>query len=1513
MQRKYSVIILFVLLFFTALKAELTQEELKRTYSENRKFNISIAEEIKKFIKENPDSEELPKLYYSLAELTSDIYAQEIMSNYKYNFEIANLYKKAISLNPNYETADVAYYNIGYYTFQGFKVKRDQGRNAQFDKGNYFMASDWPDSLRLMKKAVNEAIESLEKVSSDYPESDYRSATLYWLGNIYFKLAIDAPGDKETLYKKAIQYFTDLTKEKAYSERINGLYMRGWTFYALKDYDGAINDFSQILKELEQSSNKELKNQFETETIEMTAQGLVGKDDIEYEKYSKAAAAALETFSALVDENYGKQIINETINLKLQLNAPMQALDLYNAYLKLYPISIEAPSYNDSIISILKRSKGRTRNNKDVRKLIRKEYMRIADTYRPDSLWYQTFKDENIESQLKLIREAYEKYASVSLYNDFVKTGNEDLLRELTQLLKDYEKFKEFYDDNGKAWLENQENILVNAFINSAQKNKSVPLWFNALQEIAEYNEKYPNNKNYFNNEFNAFLCTENIYELVREDIEAINSGDSLRKPAMSEQEADSLYLTAADRYEKILTDETYTAKNKKDDLVKITYKRAEIYFKYADYDSSYQLFENLLALTPGENIQKVALTKLAEISKIRKNYLVAEDFYRRAGEFANTREKNLYKTNAMAMIKANADSLEIAGSNHLAAEEYLRLAKEYTDQEKIIPLKVKAVNNYKNRSEYDKAIEQILEIAQMKPQKTDKLGLYRQAWDIADSLMTEYKKGEELRKEFISLYPASNEAFKIRSQIIKSYDGGIFDDKDKAAEMYLQLHKDVREKKIDNGDFPEEQIYLLALNIYLNQEKEEQETKENSDKKELAEEENQTKDSKENLTVPMMLEFEKMYPKHEKSLAFLKKVALGYKKKNNTAKYKKMAAYIYKKHPELDLVSTIAIEELAEIYAEADTLYETKDYIGMREKIKEYKALEASYVAEKINKEKIHNNVVYENFDIWEENIKYEKDKVAYMEKYNSTLEKVEREFLEVSYNSIFKVNNLTKIKQHYVKRIKALNNQPDKYGKMLLELIKEGNKFEITTEQITRALFLRAECYKYTAEALTAQAQKFAEISTEIKQVEKISIIKAKNLKKQCLNMAAQKKKQLDKAWLQGIATIYKKFMKDKDYEDEWTLAAKNILIEKGILKDEISLTYDYYGKIFINNQKPNQSLSKTLKTDSLWSNLPTRETLSDNNSLKIKEIDTDYISFVNIKIIPETIPYKIEVDYYAKEEKNFLFNGMPADRQVSVKENLTIDSLSLTHYKFSLIKDFLPENDLSFIFRRDTTTVEKDLFDCNISIVYIREKLEEHRVTRKMHLNTDKSWMVKLNEEINPDTIIEIDSSWTLADTADFSVFKSSFIGMENSPAEVIWHSQEDTSSVDTIWLIKNIYIPEKFVSGEMKFIGQKELSAWINGTPIIENYKTEYDATLIKWLPKVIKPNPSLFRKGENQILFKVKDDRVYGGFIMEFDYTEKKKQENQEINKSVQDNQNSAIKNQNEENDKEEEKSNSGNE
>jgi hypothetical protein len=1433
------------------MTAEITVDQIRKEREANRRFNLNIVKKIDRFIKRNPNSDELPKLYYQKAELYSKIYEAQ---GYQYELETAELYKKVIELDPNYPMADVAHYNIGYYIFKGLEGKRDNQRNRQFELGNYGMAANWPDSLRITYPAMMESIENFEMIYNNFQSSEYYPEALYWLGYVYFQLAIDASGEKRELYDSAIKYFTDLANLEGSPRQMHGYFMRGWAFYAIQEYDSAINDFSQILKTLEDPNNVDIKKQLELETVEMAAQGLVSKDFIEYEKYSKAASAALETFSALVEEDYGKQILNEAIDLKLQLNAPMQAIDLYNAYLQLYPISLEAPTYNDSIIQIYRRSQNRTRNNEDVRKLIRDEYYRVADTYRPDSLWYQEFKDKEINSQLALIRESIEKYASKKFYNEFVQKRGKQRLDRFAELLFDYAKFEPFHDQEGEKWMQNEGQRLVDAYMIFAGDEKKVPVYFDALAKIDEHNGNFPDGEKYFENEKSAFICAEQIDDILRKTIADEIYVDSLRNHVIDESVLDTMYVDASIRYEKILRNNQFVFDMKLDELIKVTYKRAEIYFKYTDYDKAYVDYEMLLTLNTDTKTRKAALTQLAEINRIRKNFLVAESFYRQAGELADAKEKDDYKNNAMAMILSNADSLEVAGSNHGAAEEYLRLAKEYSDPEKILPLKVKAMENYKARYEFDSAVNQILEIAAMKEDKLDKLGWYQQAWNMADSLMTDYKKGEDLRKQFIALYPASNEAFKIRIQIIKFYDGGRFDNKDLAAEMYLELHSNVREKLIDNGELAEASIYLLALQIYFDKEMDD-------------------------LTTSMMLDFEKMYPKHEKSVIFLKQVALRYKTAEKMEKYKEMAAYIYKKYPEIDLVSEIAVQELKEIYAEIDTLYKQKKYDEMREQVKAYKDLELAYIKENVKKEKIHNAAWYENFEIMEENIKYENEKAEYMAKYDATIKKVEDEFLNGSNNLIFKVNRDSEIKRNFLPRLKAVVEKPEPYKKILYDLIREGGKYEITTEQKTHALFLVAECYKHTMDVLVEQVQKFFKVSKQYKKVEKLSVAQATKIKNQLLAATAKNKNQIYRLWLQNLIIIKKGFIDGKDYEDEWTNKTRNILIEKGVMKVELPIVYDAYDHIYINKAKPTQTLGKSLMVDSLWSNITVADSTIILDSIKLITVDTDYMTFANYQIIPEIIPYRISIDYYANEEKRFFFNGMPVDREVKLVNEIVSDSLTFNHYNFTLVKkeDFKMDNDLTFLFMRDTTNVEPDLFGCEVTIVYEKPKLEFHRSTKPMHIETDNSWLVKLNENVTIDSLVILDTTWTSADSADFSMYKDNFVGMESSPAEVIWHTIEDTNSFDTAWMVKEFEIEEGFVSGKLKFIGEKETSIWINGMPLVENHVNVYDSVIYKWMPTSFKEvDPNLFRKGKNQIICKVKETGYFGGLILEFDYIEKRK-------------------------------------
>ncbi|RLC52889.1 MAG: hypothetical protein DRZ79_00440 [Candidatus Cloacimonadota bacterium] len=955
----------------------------------------------------------------------------------------------------------------------------------------------------------------------------------------------------------------------------------------------------------------------------------------------------------------------------------MQAIDLYNSYISLYPTNKECPTYIDSIISIYKRYPSRTRNNLDAKQLIEQQLIRIVKNYTPDSAWYNKNKNNDISSELKVIKKAYE-FLEPKFYNNFVKSGSKEDFDKYEQLVKNYTGFEEFNDSESLAKKLEMRKRLVDMSLDLAENTQKPENYFIALANMQKFNSENPNGKDFYIYEDNIYYCYEKIYELLKPIVQKEVFVDSVLNISLDENGLDSLYVEANLKYEKVLESPEYPdKKGREEQLTKLIYERAEIRYKHEDWQLAFEDYHKLLVYEIPNELKKLAYSRLAEISQNSGDFASAEKYYREAEKYAGEKERKVFENNIFASIQSNANYLMDSGDYLSAAEKYLKLSRELEkkDPEKSTGFKLKAIEAYKKAGDYQKAIDLLLDIASKKKTKEEILTAFASAWEIADSLKN-WDQSVKLREQFVEKFPNSKEAYAVRLQIIGFYEGEQFNDKIQAAEMYLALFNDA--DKMDIGTDKKENIYLKAIGIYQELNMEDKE-------------------------IELMLNFEKMFPQHPKANEFLQKVAFIYHERGEDDKFEKLARYIYKKDPSIDLLTGIAVQKLKEIKAEIDTLFITKQYDLMNEKILEFKHLDKSYQKDNLS---LPLESIYQQFS-------YYQDYVSYHKKFAEKIASLEA-FLKKSPQSLIKVNALTKWKDNLVggkNRIKKLMEKDNKIKNEIISLIQEGNNYELATEDRTHALYLVGKIYDYSADVVEKQVQKFINVSV---QVNNEQLQQNPELQKKTKAALLKAGKKLSIEFRREAVKIYQSllvtFHDDKNYNDKWTDLALERLYELNVRKPVV-YEHVFSDATWLTNNRELTDLSKSMLVDSLW-NFVNTTSYHVFDEAKVIDINVPFESYVYTKFISKSNPEAIVIDYVADDTLDVYLNGSKIVDLPVVKDTITIDSTIVLPY-FSVKVDSLVEtgeNSLVFKIPADSTD---SYFGAHVIMEFDKRKLEKNNV--------------------------------------------------------------------------------------------------------------------------------------------------------------------------------------------------------
>ena len=1459
---KFNLIILILLFAMTGIIAqEIVNDinsQLQEMYNKKIAYKKDVYQKTLRFINENPHSPGLSTLYFNLAEMSTeiDIHNPSIT---------AGFYKKVLEKDINFLQKDAVLYNIGYYGFNSEVYRRDEARQRNID-----LVMNWPDSLRLIEERLQYVLDAYRQVWEDFPESSYNTEAGYRLGTVYFEIALDTRVPQE-YYEKAIYYFDLVSKKEGDALANYGLFQRAWTYFTSANFTKAIEDFTHILQTIQVDSLKIEKTFFEADAIENIAFSLIEYDGTDFEQFSLAAEKAKEIFHSFVSKEYGKEVILKSIELKHKYNAPMQAVDLYNAYIALYPEELNCPLLVDSIMTIYKRNPSRTRGGVPAEELVVDEYIRLANDFRVDSLWFQTNVDIDKTPQLAIIREAYE-FMEPKYYNNFAQSAEEEDYLVYKELVESYCCYDAFKDDAGSKQMENMRKNVVDFSQDMAESSQNPRIYFAVIADINTFIESYPEHPALQEYKETEFYNYEQIYNVLKPTIGDSAYVDTVNNITLSKEDLDSLFVMAARKYEDYLTTAATSSKAIETELIRIVYQRAELNYARNEFEEAYTDFNRLLNYAVNNEVKKVSYARLAEISQARNDYTGAENYYREATKYASDEEKQVYNNNILATMQAKANTLADSADYITAAQEYLRLAAEIENDDlgKSIGFIVKAIESYQQAGENQTAIDLFLGIATRKNDKNDILAAYISAWTISDSLQ-DWKQSEKLRKQFINKFKDSNEAYKLRLQIIGFYEGEQFNDKKHAADMYLQLHDEA--DQMDIAEDRKENIFLNAYRIY----------------NELG---------NENMIVELCLRFEKLYPSHPKANDFLIRIAKIYNDRGEEQKFEELAAYLYKKDPTIDLFITIAAEKLKEIKTEVDSLFESEQYSKMFASIKAFKAADEHYREKNLN---LPTEAIYEAFD-------YYGNYITFHNRFKEELNRIEVSFLASTPDELLRVNELTEWKNHLTegkRRIPKLLEQCDALKTDIIALIQEGNNFGLKPEDRTRALYVGGKIYDHAADVVQKQIQKYIAVSKQLNNEQMTANpVQQKQYKMAINNKGNEFVLAFLKKGVQLYNTLLATFYDGKDYSDQWTDLANNRLVELGVRKPKV-LEHIYTNSAWEVNKTAISDLSTSSVNSASWNSVQIAPQSTVFDSAKVILVPSRQEMYLKREFTAEIKPELITFDYAYDKPVEVYLNNMLVEKAATLREDFVkVNNVLTPHYSVTSSRNMKSGlNNIIIKIAVDSTAVDPTLFSSFITLQYDKEKLEIAKTTEKRILLSDYSWLTRKDDfvlegttsnivdetavtdtipadslsstQVQTDTLAtnQEEAGWFSAGASNFQFFKAQMFGLESSEALDIWHPVIDSNKVETVYFKKDIDLDGDVIQAQVKMIGQNTVTLWVNGELVIADQGLIVDDKLKKIQSHEI--SIVQLKPGKNTILAKVVSGREFKGFIFEMNYTIRK--------------------------------------
>jgi hypothetical protein len=481
-------------------------------------------------------------IYYNMAELQ---YAVDLDNPEK---ALAH-YKMALEIEPDFYLRDRALYNIGYLSSEAKKV----AKNAQIEQ---FRAAnpnqERPDRLKFAEADFREALDAYTELvdSGKYDDSPYYDEAVYRLGILHFLIGSDA-NEPVTHYAEANRRFDSLVNDPDSAYHHDALYQRAWVNLNQGDEQSLKSALADFVTLIGAADNKEitdayLAQDYRDNSIDNIAYSLIALDGIDFNQESKGVGEIRRAMAEYSDIKVKTLILDKAAGMKVDMEAPLQAIDFMELRLQTSPYELQNPAVVDSIIKLYYTPGLELRYGMDLTRIRDDKLDFIKATYGKDTPWYlENVKDADaaapeLRAQLEIIRDAYEQIR-IRHYNNLIDSASKadqqlyefhiEAYQQYTQLFPNTTVLQAFIDGNRLT------EILLASLL--AEKRNDIESYNFAATKLTDYNQDFQGNPDYFNNEGLIYKYNQRIY--------------SLSKPAPEDDATYSQYRGSALRFYNVL------------------------------------------------------------------------------------------------------------------------------------------------------------------------------------------------------------------------------------------------------------------------------------------------------------------------------------------------------------------------------------------------------------------------------------------------------------------------------------------------------------------------------------------------------------------------------------------------------------------------------------------------------------------------------------------------------------------------------------------------------------------------------------------------------------------------------------------------------------------------------------------------------------------------------------------------------------------------------------------------
>lgn len=1381
--------------------------------------------------------------YYNMAELQYDIDLDHPNKALAY-------YKKVLEIDPDFYKKDYVLYNIGYLSFESKKSTLDIAIE-NYRKTNPY--KDRPNDLKYTEQAFQEALNAYTELvdSGLYANSPLYDEALYRLGTLYFLLGSDAD-EPINYYNEAIRRFDILVNKPESDYYYHSLYQRGWVKLNSGDetaLQSAILDFTKLIEAVDSEEIKDpyLASDYKINSIDNIAYALVALDGIDFISPAKGIQSFEEILVNYPDTLVKAGIIDKAVSLKMEINAPLQAIDYLELRLKVFPLDLKNPSIIDSIITIYHTPGLVLRDASDLTTICNAKYDFIKANYNNYSLWYEhnikgaELDDQNICKQLDAIRKAYEQIR-VRYYNQLIDSADANDLQAYNKHLLEYQDYQELFKDSDDyiTWQKEVQRTNINLYAYLAEKRDTPKDYYLAIQKIKDYNETNPDNLDFLNNEGLVYKYSRKIYDYLAEEFK--HSQYTAESPLPTNQEElYNFYEAAALRFYNYLinTEDEIVRKNG----VPILMDLAAVALDNGKFDIAPKYYQQLLNNKEQLNSPTIRTIyiNLAKIAENNHNYTEAKNYYEMAKTYSLNNQDSIELEHLIRLQLQNCYEEAESKGDYINMALYLEeLANRFTeDQEQSDAYKYQASEAYKRAGNYQKAIDIKLQLAQSKNNPEEKYFFYYESWTIADSLMQNHNYASQIRDEFTTKYPSSTQTFNLKIAMIEEMKSNP-EQRENAAQMYLQLYQDVRSGKIDSGDIPPEDIYLWAVNIYL-------------------------EDNNQDKALELLSNFITLYPNYKNATDILTFLADTYLAKGDEGKFEFYSRKLYQKdNTQSERYLTIAKLKLERLAQEFDDAFKNKDWKVAFEKRDKFLKLEAQYLKDGLP---VKNEAIYEAFAYAENEYKKEQAIKAYLDNFDRQIKAIENgDLLKSSPDQLIFISSKTTWKGHLFeqppRRIPNLKKRAETESAKIIHLMEQPEADMLDIDRRLKAMCLIARINERTADVIETQLNKYFQISNEMAPFRNRNKYTEEDYNNLVYGQLMPYAQQFIEPLRTSAISIYLEIYNNYNVAgciNTYTNLAEVKLLEYNCLPNyyEIAFPIDH-----------NWNLNLQLADGKIKKLNPNVESIMSPKGVQLFSIQIP----AHNSLIMER-----EFTFESSPEFAFLHLVYPDDPEIWLNENpvdliyIPVDTLvagnpSSLHFAAKINNQAWKPgyNEFKCIFPNN---FDKPLtFYFNTNIFFNTDKVDELSIirTKRIVSNTNWSAIIKDNESTE-----DLKTAVIKASSFDLLLDRSEL--MTDESVQAIWVEENSESPYNNISFETEFMLDYEIDSAYIDLVAPEYATIYVNRTRVGDTININFDSFSAKITPIRIEIPSEILEEGKNILQIEIQNDSPFRGMMAEINF------------------------------------------